>query len=167
MEYEDDFPQPWWRRLLSGLGVLAGLLLLGAVSFGVISLVAKYFVTEQSAELPISIDLTPPKAEEQNAKTRVTPPYGPEAWPSNPGRGAGVSFKGATGGRNGNAAASATAPAAAGQSVGMSVDEYRAAVDSGKKVYLPNPQGECDLSGASSAQSLNALENCFAQRAGR
>jgi len=40
-------------------------------------------------------------------------------------------------------------------------------VESGKKVYLPNPQGECDLSGQNAAKSIDALDNCFAKQAAR
>ncbi len=50
---------------------------------------------------------------------------------------------------------------------GLSVEEYPAAIDSGKKVNLPDPKGECDLSGTNLNRTTEALDRRFAQQAAR
>jgi hypothetical protein len=49
----------------------------------------------------------------------------------------------------------------------MSLADYYQAVAAGQRVYLPNPQGQCDLSGTRLDQSLTALDSCFAAQAAR
>jgi hypothetical protein len=174
MSHENDIEPNWRRSLWRMLGMAAGLVALVGFSMAFIFFVAKIFDKgEQQKSLPVFIDLTSPPPEAKNARTRAPSTL---EWPDHPGRGAAVSF---TGGRNqendrtrgGGGPTGALPPAANAPEkpvpVGLSTDEYREAVDSGKKVYLPNPQGECDLSGQNAAQSINALDNCFARRAAR
>jgi hypothetical protein len=173
MDLEDDIAHSWKRSLLRTLGMIAGLAALAGVSMAFIFFVAKTFdKAEQKQQLPVFIDMTSPVPEAQNARTRAPSTL---EWPDHPGRGAAVSF---TGGRNqandrtrGGGPAGSSSPAASAPEkpvpVGLSTDEYREAVDSGKKVYLPNPQGECDLSGQNAAKSINALDSCFARQAAR
>lgn len=172
MDLEDDIAQSWKRSLLRMLGMATGLVALVGISMAFIFFVAKNFgQDERKQPLPVFIDATTPPPPVQNARTRSAPTT---SWPDNPGRGAAVSF---TGGRNesgpsrgggGPAKVPSAGPAEKpAVPVGISEEEYRAAVDSGKKVYLPNPQGECDLSGQNVAKSINALDNCFAKQAAR
>jgi len=173
MSPENDIEQPWWRSLLRILGIVAGLAALVGLSMAFIFFVAETFDKgDRKQQLPVFIDMTTPAPPEQNARTRAPSTL---EWPDHPGRGAAVSF---TGGRNqandrtrggGPAGAPVAAESAPEKQVpvGLSTDEYREAVDSGKKVYLPNPQGECDLSGQNAAKSIDALDNCFAKRAAR
>jgi hypothetical protein len=174
MNPDNDIQPAWWRAPLRMLGMATGLVALVGFSMAFIFFVAKTFGNgEQKQPLPVFIDATTPPPPVQNARTRSASTL---AWPDNPGRGAAVSF---SGGRNqendrsrgGGSPAGTPAPAASVPEkpvpVGLSSDEYREVVDSGKKVYLPNPQGECDLSGQNAAQSINALDNCFAKRAAR
>lgn len=172
MDLEDDIAQPWKRSLLRVLGMVAGLAALAGVSMAFIFFVAKAFDKgDHKQQLPVFIDLTSQPAEPQNARTRAA---SSSLWPDSPGRGAAVSF---TGGRNegsrtrgGNGPASSSVASTSEKPpppVGISAEAYREAVDSGKKVYLPNPQGECDVSGQNAGKSINALDNCFAKQAAR
>ncbi len=168
MDLEDNIAQSWKRSLLRMLGMVAGLALLAGASMAFIFFVAKTFGQgERKQQLPVFIDMTSPAPEQQNARTRSAPST---MWPDNPGRGAAVSF---TGGRNEGSrvrggegpanSPTANAPEKPAPPVGISVEEYRETVESGKKVYLPNPQGECDVGG----KSLSALDSCFAKQAAR
>jgi hypothetical protein len=40
--------------------------------------------------------------------------------------------------------------------------EFRSAVENGRKVFLPNPAGKCDLVGSTGAPMTQALDDCFA-----
>lgn len=164
---------PWWRGPLRAFGVLLGLLAFSALLMGGVLLVA-HFVDKPGAPMvamPIHIDTSSgPPPVEQNARTRGASTFGFDILINSPGQPAGVSFKGGTQGNNaGNrriTEAAATQPAKA-PAVGLSDEEYRAAVDSGKKLYLPDPKGECDLSGESTTRSAGALESCFARQVAR
>ncbi len=127
--------------------------------------VANYFDKgDREQSLPVFIDLTTPAPPEQNARTRAAPAT---SWLDSPGRGAAVSFTGGRGDGGEPARGGVSAPEKSPPPVGISAAEYREAVESGKKVYLPNPQGKCDLSGQNAVKSIDALDNCFAQRAAR
>ncbi|GAB1391858.1 hypothetical protein MASR1M60_00210 [Rhodocyclaceae bacterium] len=172
MDIENKIEQPWWRSLLRVLGIVAGLVALVGASMAFIFFVAKFFdADKRKQQLPVFIDMTSPAPEAQNARTRSVPKT---LWPDSPGRGAAVSFTGGRGeggrlrGGGGTTGRTTASPSPEKPApVGISVDEYRAAVESGKQVYLPNPQGECDLSGQNTAKSIDALDSCFAKRAAR
>lgn len=166
----EELKLPWWSAPLRAIGVLLGLLTLSSVLMGGIIFVARFLDssnTSNGGPAAVHIVTTPPSATSQdNARTRGPSSYGFDVLVNSPGRPAGVSFKSDP--RGGRPPAGATAPPAEKEPpVGISVDEYRATVDSGKKVYLPNPKGECDLSGENASKSTSSLENCFAQRAAR
>lgn len=172
MAHKDDTQESWWHSPKRVLAMIAGLIGLVGFSMAFIYVVAKMFGQgEGKQSLPVYIDATTPPPPVQNARTRATPTT---TWPDHPGRGASVSF---TGGRNdGSRSRGGTGPTGnpnpstsekPAVPVGISEEEYRAAVDNGKKVYLPNPKGECDLSGQNAAKSINALDNCFAKQAAR
>ena len=162
---EDEFEAPWWHALLRGMAFLLGLVLLSVFLMGLIIGVARLLDSAGSRPMtytpPDRTETVPP--EQQNARTRVPTPYAPQPWPTHPGRATGF---GATG-----SPAAAVAPAAPAKPptgpVGMSLEAYQAAVAEGKTVFLPNPSGECDLSGSSGAASIRTLETCFAARAAR
>lgn len=169
-EYYDDIPP--WRRRLKAVVVLLGVLAMAAAVMGAILLIAHYFekgANEQRVPVPIRIDIgsKPPPA--QNARTQGPSNFGFDILPNSPGRPASVNLKGGEGpARNERPS---QAPAADSKEekkysgpVGVSVEEYRAAAASGKKMYIPDAKGECDLSGASASQSAAALDNCFAAR---
>lgn len=166
MDYDDDLDPPWWRTTLRAIGMLVGMLVMAtAVMAGIVG-VARFFDSGDKRIVPVYIDASSPPPPPDNAMTRETSPYGPVPWPDHPGRPPAVSFKGrAVGGNRG--AGPAAPPAKPAEPVGLSMNDYRAAVDSGKKLYIPNPQGECDLSGQNSSKSAAGLENCFAQRVAR
>jgi len=172
MDRNNNIEQSWWHSSKRVLAMIAGLVGLVGFSLAFIYFVAKIFDQGgRKQQLPVFIDATTPPPPAQNPRTRAAPST---SWPDHPGRGAAVSF---TGGRNessrtrggdgpvSNPNTSTTEKPAV--PVGISEEEYRAAVDSGKKVYLPNPQGECDLSGQSASKSINALDSCFAKQAAR
>jgi hypothetical protein len=167
---EEEIQPPWWRTPLQVLGIGLGLVLLAAVSMGLIFLVARFV---DAISMPATEVASPPPAHEQNARTRVPSPYGPVPWPDSPGRkpavsiGIGDSMRMLGGGRASGGGGGAGSPAQArppSVPTGVSVEEYRAAVEGGKKLYLPNPQGECDLN---TAKSADALEGCLARQAAR
>lgn len=173
MARKDDTQESWWHSPKRVLAMVAGLVGLVGVSLAFIYVVAKIFgQDERKQRLPVFIDATTPTPPAQSPRTRAAPST---SWPDHPGRGAAVSFKGGRDqandrSRGGGAVGAPSSAASAAEKpvpVGLSSEEYRQAVDSGKKVYLPNPQGECDLSGQNSAKSIGALDNCFAQRAAR
>ena len=165
--------QPWWHRYLRGIGIVLGLLGLVAVMMAGIILTARYLVINSDsgdAKIPpaVFIDLTPPKGVEQNTAMTRTPGVYEVPWQNSPGRPAGYIASGGRSGGSGVGAGSGPPPAArANVPTGVSVEEFRATVESGKKVYLPNPKGECDLSGTDLTKSTDALDNCLAQQAAR
>lgn len=164
---DEETGMPWWRGPLRAIGFFMALVALSAAMMGGVLLVAR-FLDKPSAPVvaaPIHIDINSPPPVEQNARTRGASTFGFDIMINSPGRPAGVSFKGSMQGNRGNTPAPAGEPVA--PPVGLTEEEYRAAVDSGKKLYLPNPKGECDLSGASVTQSAGTLENCFARQAAR
>lgn len=169
---------PWWQGPLRVAGVLLGLAALSALSMGLMFFLAS-LVNKEKPPPAIAVparskppDLPPPQ--EQNARNRVSSPYGPVPWPDSPGRKPSVSIRvgdsmhpqrnrGGGGGSGGEAATQPPPPVP----VGISTEEYRAAVESGKKLYLPTPKGKCALSGESTAQSTQNLEDCLAQQVAR
>lgn len=162
---EDDIDVPWWQATLRGVGVLLGLMALSGLLMGGIMLVARFL---DNARLPPSYSSAPMSsgmptpAEGQNARTRIPMPYAPQSWPDSPSRRPASGMGGSRrGGGDGSSSARPNPP------VGISLDAYRTAVAAGKKVYLPAPKGECNLSGTNTADSLNSLESCFARRAAR
>ncbi|MEW6165741.1 MAG: hypothetical protein AB1642_11835 [Pseudomonadota bacterium] len=165
---EDEIEPPWWRTPLRVLGVIAGLLALAAASMGFIFLVARAvdWVGRPSVGAVAPLQSSPTPAE-QNALTREATPYGPFTWPTSPGRPPAVKRRPGPDGRFVAGGGPAGAPAAPPVPVGVPVEDYRAAVDSGKKLYIPDPKGECDLSGASTEKSASGLEACLARRVAR
>lgn len=166
---DEDVDTPWWQTALRGVGILLGLMVLSALLMGGIVLVARFL---DNARLPATHSSAPitssrPPPAEQNARTRVAIPYAPQTWPDTPSRRPGAT-NGSGGGRSssGNSSGPASPPRPS-VPVGISVDAYRAAVADGKRVFLPDPKGECNLSGTNTATSLNSLESCFANQAAR
>lgn len=155
-DFDDDVP--WWRTALRGMAILFGLAALSGLLMGGIVLVARFL---DNAEASARHSSAPLPVEEQNARTHVPAPYAPLPWPDSPSRRTG---QGSSTGGAGSGGAAAPRPSVP---VGISVDEYRGSVAAGKKVYLPNPRGKCDLSGTSVANSLDSLESCFASQAAR
>lgn len=152
---------------MQGIGLIVGLIGLSAVLMAFIVFVARHFdaPAKDANQQVLRLDLSSPPPPEQNAKTREQPPYGPFTTPNSPGRPAGYKGDGGSGNRpSGSPPPKQAEPQE--PPVGIPVEQYREAVESGKKVYLPNPKGECDLSGGI-AKSADALDNCFAQRAAR
>lgn len=166
MEASEDHRErlPWWRFALNILGGLIALGVLSGLVIGLIVLVVDFFGGKERPRPPVFLDLRAPPPPPDNARTRAPPPYGPVPWPDPPGRSA---WSGAGGGGGGGGAAAPAAPAVPARPVGMSVEELRAAWQSGERIVLPNPRGECDLGGQDSARSLEALEKCLAERAAR
>jgi|GEM_PF-3301804 len=163
--------QPWWRFALNVLGGLLALAVLGGLVIGLIVFVAGLFGGEERARPPVFLDLRAPPPPPDNARTRSPPPYGSAPWPDHPGRVA-WSRDGGGGGGGGGAGSGAASPGTSAAPtvtgpVGMSVEELRAAWQSGGRIVLPNPSGECDLGGQDAARSMEALEKCFAERAAR
>lgn len=162
---EEETEIPWWRTSLNIAGAVLGLLALAGLSMLLIIFVARVIdrVSLPSPGLPVQAENPPPAL--QNARTRVPDPYGLQPWPDSPARRPALGRIGASGsaqdGRPAGPAAQADVP------VGVPVETYREAVASGKKLYIPNPQGACDLSGASTTKSAEALDECFAQRVAR
>ncbi len=158
---------PWWRLVINTLGGALAVLLFGGLIIGLIVFVTGFFDPDPAPRPAVFIDLAAPPPPADNARTRAPRPHEPAPWPDHPGRGA---WSRGDGGVEGGAGAPAFArgesPAPAG-AVGISIEEYRAAVQSGQRIVLPNPRGECDLSGTSAALSADALENCFARQAAR
>lgn len=158
---------PVRRQVLRGLGMLAGLLLLSGIVMALILFVANYFdKKDKGRERPLAVFIesaaTPPRTYAPLARGQID-------LPNHPGRPMAVSFrsgKGNSGGKSAEYHAGVTT-AGAVVPVGLSVDAYRAATDSGKTVHLPNPEGECTLGGVSDARVNRALDNCFASRAAR
>ncbi len=174
MNSETDVEQPWWRSLLRMLGITTGLVALVGGSMAFIFFVANYFDKGDRKPQAVFIDAsTPPPPAYNNARTRI-PSSNVIDWPDHPGRGAAVSFKGGRDlandrTRGGGGSTGMATPTAQEKPVpvGISDEKYRETVDNGKQVYLPNPQGECDLSGQNTVKSIDALDKCFAQRAAR
>lgn len=155
---ENQFEVPWWHTLLRGIGLLLGLAAMSALLMGMIIFVANFFSSDNKQDTYRPTPQSPP-AEEQNARTRTPSPYAPEPWP-NFGKGGGSMI-----GSSRPSGVASKPPTQPEVPVGLSPEDYQAAVADGKKVYLPNPKGECDLDGGNN--SLRALENCFAVRAAR
>jgi len=147
---------PWWRTPLQVLSVALGLVLLAAVSMALIFFIARFVDSVQRPSIA-----PPPPPHEQNARTRVPSPYGPVPWPDSPGRRPAI---GPFGGTAAPAPGGTRTDKAAEVATGVSVEEYRAAVESGKKLYLPDPKGECGLG---TNQSGEALERCLAGQTAR
>lgn len=154
--------------------MLGGMLALGLLLMGIIYGVAALFRSDQPTEdRPVkAVDAArqdTSRKGENNARTRVPLAYAPENWPTYPGR--------STGGHVAAAAASRAAAAGAGSvastpspppiPVGVPVEDYRADVEAGKKVFLPNPKGECTLTVAGSAAATSGLEGCLASQAAK
>lgn len=168
---------PWWQGPLRIAGVLLGLAALSALSMGLMFFLAS-LVNEEKSPQAIAVPARskppdPPPPQDQSARNRVSSPYGLVPWPDSPGRKPSVSIRigdsmhpqrNRSGGGSGGEAATRPAPPVP---VGISTEAYRAAVESGKKLYLPAPKGKCALSGEDTTQSMQDLEDCLAQQAAR
>ncbi|MRR49894.1 MAG: hypothetical protein EG825_03100 [Rhodocyclaceae bacterium] len=156
-----DRPLNWKQKTWRFIKGTLILLVLAIFMIWSIFFIAKFIRNIGGSRGPNVITLSsepPPTA--RNART-TKPPVGgdwgltsPALRPSTPAA--------ANGGRGGNGR-----PAEPSVPVGIPEEEYRAVVAAGGKVYIPNPQGECDLAGPSAADSVRALESCIAQRAAR
>jgi hypothetical protein len=165
---DDNIDTPWWRSALRAMAGFFGLLALSAVLMGGIIFVARFLDTSQSggAAAPIHVSVTPAGTPDQNnARTRGPSSFGFDVLTNSPGRPAGVAASSHP--TLGRPPLKAQEPPPVPVPVGLSTEEYQAATTGEKKVYLPNPKGECDLSGVSTDKSANALKNCFAERAAR
>jgi hypothetical protein len=174
---DEDVDAPWWHFPLKVLGILLGLLALSAVSMGLIIGVARYLdkggartTAAPSASYYSTPEPLPPS--QQNARTRAPQPYGLQDWPDTPSRRTGTGAPGG-GARNrggGSGSGGAESPGKAPEPsvpVGISVEQYEAQVAAGKPIFIPNPKGECGLSGQGGENSARSLTECFAARAAR
>ncbi|MCX8086842.1 MAG: hypothetical protein N3C63_08070 [Rhodocyclaceae bacterium] len=157
---EEEIFSPWWRTPLKVLAAVLGLLALSGLMMGLILLVAHLIEAFDTPSPPAHIE---PPPVERNARTYVPGPYDPQ-WPDSPARRPALGRLGGGGSAVQAGPGASPAPAQAAVPVGISVEDFREAAAAGKKLYLPNPQGECNLSGA---QSSSALEACFAERVAR
>lgn len=152
------------RTLLRASGIFALMMGLFAMSMVVILTTAHYWdkvklpKMEAAAPLPAAESAPPPV--QQNAKTSAPGPYGLADWPNSPARR--ISH-----GRQPTEANQAASPRVDPASIGVSVEQLRATVAAGNKIYLPAPKGECKLSGNGSNASLNGLDSCFAAQAAK
>jgi len=154
MSIDDNLDQqPWWRFAYLVAGALAGLLALGAVIVGLIAVVSGFFVDENRPPAPVFLDLRSPPGQPS--------PYAPVPWPTHPGREMWGSQRQGQGDGTGGGAAAPARP------TGLSVEELRATWESGERILLPNPQGECALGGQDATRSIEALEHCIARQAAR
>jgi len=117
-------------------------------------------------------------SEPQNAKTSAPGSYGLVDWPDSPARrprprygeagglsaSRGMGLGGGMGGSSSSLGPVATLPSVP---VGVTTEVFRATVAAGKKVFLPAPRGECNLSGSGVTASLKGLDSCLAARAAR
>ena len=155
---------PWWRKLFSGMAFLVGVLALSGALASLIVVVAAFFETSSSPNAYRTSSASRPESSqpaEVNAMTRVPTAYSPRPWPDYPGRNTVARF-----------AAERTAKSSAGKPrasapVGISVEEYQSTVTAGESVFLPDPTGECTLSGLTGADFILGLQSCFAARAPR
>lgn len=175
---EDEINAPWWHGPLRGIAMFLGLLAMSGLLMGLIIGVARFLDTGERGGMthsqPTYSNDEAPKTEEKNARTHVPSSYDPSPWPRRPNEpaafGGRISRIGNSGGGKGGGSSSGSSGGASGSGdeysgpVGLSVDEYKAAVASGKPLFIPNPKGECDL-GANA--SVRELENCFAERVAR
>lgn len=149
-------------------GLVALVVILAAVLMGAIVVTAKYLEKTDLPELissllPSATNEPPPPPGDEGHSTVATPaanPYALADWPDSPARRPrlrSVEKSVAPGGGN----------AGAGGPVGVSVDQFRTAVAEGKRVFLPAPKGECQLSGQGASASLNDLDSCLAAQASR
>ncbi|MFN3884507.1 MAG: hypothetical protein ACK4Q4_07080 [Rhodocyclaceae bacterium] len=155
---DEELAAPWWRTPLKIAASVFGLLALAALLMTLIVLTARIFemLSEPAPARPIYIE---PPPVERNARTYVPTPDDPQ-WPDSPARRQPARI----GAANATGARVAATPSGPSVPTGLSVEAYREAVAAGKKLYIPNPQGLCELSGA---QSANALDECFAARVAR
>jgi hypothetical protein len=171
---DEEVEAPWWHFPLKILGVLLGLFVLSAISMAMIIGVARFFdnAGARTASAPSASYYSTPdplSPSQQNARTRVPQPYALQDWPDTPGRRTGI---GPAGGapRSRGTPSGIDSPGKAPEPnvpVGIPVEQYEAKVAAGDKVYIPNPKGECGLSGQGGENSARALTECFAARVAR
>lgn len=170
---EENVATPWWRTMLMIVAGLIGLLALSGLLMALIVGVARFLdvggaKTGAAPATSYYSSPAPATPAQQNARTRVPQPYALQDWPDTPGRRTGTGAASArprpTGGASGGGTQASAAPKVP---VGIPVEQYEARLAAGDKVYIPNPQGECGLSGASGQESARSLTECFAARAAR
>lgn len=167
---ENEPVMPWWRSALNVIGIVLGLLALSGLLMGGILVVARMFDTSGShtgPAAPVFIDMSSSRTAnpQDNARTRTSKPYDPQPWPDTPSRYTNAGPVSHTASRgNGNDRPVSKGPTAP---VGISVQDYQEKIASGGKVFLPDPKGDCDLSGQGGDRSSRSLEECFAAQASR
>lgn len=165
---EEELEAPWWQTVLRGLGIFLGLLAMAGLLMGIIIGVARFLDQGERPAISYSAPAASgdPVPQEQNARTRTPSAYEPVPWPTYPGRGPGFGGGSRMAASSASSAGSVPEQSKPSVPVGISTEEYQAAAAAGKKLYLPDPKGECDLSGSNDT-SQRALETCFAARAAR
>lgn len=148
-----------------GIRMLGIIAILAVALMGLILGVAKLFDTSpRPMQTPQAATQSAAAREAQATAKHAQPakPYAPEPWPTYPGR----RPKGAVPGGGDTVSGTASEPPPPSVPVGISAEDYQAAVASGKKLFLPNPKGECTVSGPT-ATGAQALVGCFAPQAAR
>jgi hypothetical protein len=139
------------------LGVIVGLLLLFIILLGLAFGIGYLFNSDSSSDVPQGDD----KPVTPNAKTANPPPYSAAPWPDSPGR---APVPRRTPGIQASNPKNQPPPP---EPVGVTPEQYQEAVASGKKLFMPNPSGECDLAGRPGGAASNNLSCCFAEQVGR
>ena len=138
-------------------------LMLSALVMGAIVTVAKYLENNDLPELVgsriVAADPeTPPPPQAPGATTANA--YALADWPTSPARRPLLR-------QLGDSAVKRARSVVVQGPIGVTVDQFRAAVAEGKRVFLPAPKGECQLSGKGASTSLHDLDSCFAAQAPR
>ena len=165
---DDNFDPPWWHSPKHVFFFVFGLVAFSALAMGLFVFISQLFEGNSSVvrQAPVYINYESPQ--DKNPRTHSAKPYEPIPWPNRPDEPAGLadrdgkrSARGASGTPSG--ASSSTVRSTYTGPVGMSVEEYQIAAASGKKMFLPDPKGNCDLGSGSGRD----LANCFAERVAR
>lgn len=144
--------QTWHKPTLYAAAVL----LAGATLIGIVVALS----TLSDADWQI-FDSTPAAAPARDVELQpyaVPPPQKAPVWPSSPSR---LRASGALP----SPANTLPSPRGAGTEPPQTTlpsGEFVAAVESGRKVFLPNPAGECDLAGNTGPSLTRAFDDCFA-----
>ena len=164
---EDDFDPPWWHSPKYVVFLILGLVALSAIVMGLFVFVSQLFDGSKASKTPVYINYEAPQ--DKNSRTHVAKPYDPLPWPNRPDEPAGLDDRdGKKKGNNESASTPSGTSSNASRStyngpVGVSAAEFEAAAAAGKKMFIPDAKGNCDLGNTSSRD----LINCFAARVAR
>lgn len=138
--------QTWHKPAFQAAAVLlAGVALIGIV-------VALSTLSDIDWQLFDPPPAAAPAREVEIQPYAAPPPQQAPEWPSSPAR------------RQAADAPPSTARSAGAEPLPTTLPsgEFIAAVESGRKVFLPNPAGECDLVGNTGPSLTRAFDDCFA-----